>query len=147
MTIEQIIRTLNEFVPFSEEDIINDNEPYLSDLMDAWAQTQGKEKGITAIFHLIEKYPHSDFGSPGPLVHGLEAYGANLYEGELHRSLMRKPTPLTLWMYNRIINEENDSRIIRGHAERLKLFGKHPLVDAETKVVAESFIKHQEERL
>jgi hypothetical protein len=147
MTIEQIIKTLNEFVPFSEDDILNDNETSLSELMDCWTEAQDKEKAVAAIFQLMEKYPHADFGSPGPLVHSLEACGASMYEGELHKSLMRKPTSLTLWMYNRIINAENDSRIVKGHTERLKLFSKHPLVDAETKETAENFIKHQEGRL
>jgi hypothetical protein len=147
MNVEQIIKSLHEFVPYPEDDPINDNESFLSDLMDSWAEVQDKERAVPAIFQLIEKYPHADFGSPGALVHALESGGAKLYEGELHKSLMRKPTPLTLWMYNRIINEENDQRIIRGHFERLKLFSNHPLVDAETKEVAKDFIEHQAERL
>jgi len=147
MTIEQIIKPLNEFVPFSEDDILNDNEAFLSKLMNYWTEAQDKEKAVSAIFQLMEKYPHADFGSPGPLVHSLETWGASMYEGELHKSLMRKPTSLTLWMYNRIINDENDSRIAKGHIERLKLFSRHPLVDAETKETAEHFIKHQEKRL
>jgi hypothetical protein len=147
MNVEQIIKSLTEFVPFSEDDLINDNESFLSDLMDSWVEVQDKERAVPAIFQLIEKYPHADFGTPGPLVHALESGGAKLYEGELHKSLMRKPTPLTLWMYNRIINKENDLRIIRGHFERLKLFSNHPSVDAETKEVAKDFIEHQAERL
>ena len=147
MEIEEIIKTLNEFVPYSEDDPINDNETFLGNLMDTWEKAQDKEKAVPAIFELMEKYPHADFGSPGPLVHALERGGARLYEGELHKSLLRKPTPLTLWMYNRIINEENDYRIVKGYFERLKLFGRHPLADAKTKDVAKDFIEHQAERL
>jgi hypothetical protein len=147
MKIEEIIKTLNEFVPYLENDPFNDNESFLSDLMGSWTEVQDKEKAVPAIFQLIEKYPHADFGSPGPLVHALESNGAKLYEGELHKSLMRKPTPLTLWMYNRIINAENDRRIIKGHFERLKLFSNHPLVDDKTQEVAKDFINHQAERL
>lgn len=147
MTIEQIIQALNEYVPYSEDDPKNDNGIFLSNLMEMWSHTIGKEKGMTAIFNLMERHPHTDFGSPDPLVHALEAAGAGSYEGELLRSLMRKPTPLTFWMYNRIINQENDTRIIEGHIQRLRLFSKHPLVDSETKTVAERFIKFQQERL
>lgn len=147
MTIEEIIKTLNEFVPFSEEDTVNDNESYLRDLMNAWLKAKNKEKGITSIFQLMERYPHADFGSPGPLVHALESCGVESYERELHRSLMRKPTPMTIWVYNRIINQEENTQIIRGHLERLKLFCKHPQTDIQTKSAIERFINHQQERL
>jgi hypothetical protein len=147
MNVEEIIKTLNEFVPYPEDDAVNDNVSFLSELMDRWAGVKDKERAVPVIFALMEKYPHADFGSPGPLVHALEGAKAKLYEGELHKSLMRKPTPLTLWMYNRIINEEKDQRIIRGHFERLKLFSNHPLVDAETKEVAKEFVNHQAVRL
>lgn len=145
MEIEEIIKTLSEFAPFPEDDPVNDNETLLSNLMDQWKNTSNRQKAIPAIFHLIEKYPHTDFGSPGPLVHALEAEGVQQYEGVLQISLLRKPTPLTLWMYNRIINAEKDLRIKNAHLERLKLFSKHPFANDETKQVAKQFIVHQQE--
>lgn len=147
MSVEEIIRALNEFAPFSYDDPTNDNETYLFNLMNAWKMAEDREKAIPSFFTLIERYPHADFGSPGPLVSALETNGVKGYEGELHRSLLRKPTPLTLWMYNRLINDENDLRIIKGHLERLRLFGQHPLADAETRSQADLFIKYQEQRL
>ena len=147
MNIQDIIKTLNEFTPFPEDDPVNDNKSFLSGLMDSWVELNDREKAIPSIFQLMEKFPHADLGSPGPLVHSLESGGPKLYEGELHKSLLRRPTPLSLWMYNRIMNAENDQRIIRGHFERLKLFSIHPLADAETKEVANDFIEHQEQRL
>jgi hypothetical protein len=147
MPVDHIIKALDEFVPFSEDDPINDNERILNELMDMWKNAENKEKAIPSIFRLMERYPHSNFGLPGPLVHALEAAGTNEYEGELHISLIRKPTPLTLWMYNRLINVENDPKIIKGHLGRLELFGRHPLADPETKKEAENFINHQERRL
>jgi hypothetical protein len=145
MLIDQIIKILDEFVPFSEDDLINDNEKFLYELMDEWEKAENKEKAIPSIFRLIEKYPHARLGSPGPLVHALET--TKDYEGELHISLIRKPTPLTLWMYNRLINVEKNPKIIKGHLDRLKLFEKHPLTDVRTKKEAENFISHQQKRL
>lgn len=136
MSIDQIIKTLDEFVPFPEDDPINDNEKFLNGLMDAWKKAENKKKAIPSIFRLIERYPHANLGSPGPLVHALET--TKEYEGELHISLIRKPTPLTLWMYNRLINAEKNPKIIKGHLDRLKLFEKHPLTDAATKKEAEN---------
>jgi hypothetical protein len=147
MTIDEIIQVLNSFEPFSDDDTVNDNETFLSDLMEKWESNQDYKKAIPAMFHLIEKFPNADFGSPGPLVHSLEAKGVKQYEAELQISLLRKPTALTIWMYNRIINAERDKQIISGHIERLKLFSKHPFVNAEAKQTAEGFIEHQLKRL
>lgn len=147
MTKEQIIKTLNDFVPFSEDDPINQNESFLYTLMDEWKKTDKKGEVTPSIFKLMEKYPHADFGSPGPLVHALEATGKNVYEGQLHVSLLRKPTPLTLWMYNRLINAVTDPKLIEANLQRLKLYAKHPFADAETKKTAESFIDYQQTRL
>lgn len=146
MTVTEIIKTLNEFVPFSDNDPVNDNETFFSDLMNDWEKMPGRENVIPAIFNLMEKFPHADFGSPGPIVHALESNGVKFYEVNLHKSLMKKPTPLTVWMYNRIINAENDDRIIKGHIERLKLFGRHPFADEETKKVIKQFLDYQEKR-
>jgi len=145
MSIDQIIKNLEGFIPFSEDDPINDNEKFLYRLMDAWKKAESREKAIPYIFRLIERYPHANLGSPGPLVHALET--TKEYDGELHISLIRKPTPLTLWMYNRLINAEKNPEIIKGHLARLKLFAKHPLTDAETKKEAENYINHQQRRL
>jgi hypothetical protein len=103
MSIEQLIRILNEFVPLAADDSENSTEQFLHDLMENWKQLPNRENAIPAIFHVLEKYPHAYFGSPGPLVHGLESPDTD-YQGQLQASLLRKPTPLTLWMYNRIIN-------------------------------------------
>ena len=119
MSIDQIIETLNQFVPFPEDDPINETE----------------------------KYPHADFGSPGPLVHALESLGVKKYESALQISLMRKPVPLTIWMYNRIINVEKNPAIIKAHISRLQLFAQHPFADAETKEEAEGFLDFQRRRL
>ena len=145
MSIDQIIKILDEFVPFSEDDPTNENEKFLYGLMEAWKRAENREKAIPSIFRLIERYPHANLGSPGPLVHALET--TKEYEGELHISLIRKPAPLTLWMYNRLINAEKNPEIIKGHLARLKLFAKHPLTDAETKKEAENYINHQQRRL
>jgi hypothetical protein len=146
MTIEQIIHTLQTFVPFPEDDLVNSNERFLDALMQEWKQTPEKEKAIPVIFRLLEKYPHANLGSPGPLVHALESRGTG-YEGELQVSLLRRPTPLTLWMYNRIINTEKNEQILKAHISRLKLFARHPLADDGTREVGASFVDFQESRL
>ena len=105
---DQIIRQVSEFIPFSDDDLENDNVHYLGDLIDLLKENMQGERAIGPIFSLIEKYPHADLGTPGPLVHFLEKF-VGKYEQPLYWSLAKRPTPLTVWMLNRIINAENDS--------------------------------------
>ena len=146
MTIDEIIRTLNTFIPFPDDDPVNDTVKFLYELRDTWKQLPEKNKAIVPIFRLMEKYPHADFGSPGPLVHALESPGTG-YEDQLQHSLLRKPTPLTLWMYNRVMNAEKNRAILKAHLVRLKLFAKHPFTDETTRMAGTSFVEYQENRL
>lgn len=54
MSVEEIIRALNEFAPFSYDDPTNDNETYLFNLMNAWKMAEDREKAIPSFFTLIE---------------------------------------------------------------------------------------------
>jgi hypothetical protein len=61
------------------------------------------------MFALMERLDGVDLGSPGPLVHALESTGA-AYEPRLKASVQRKPSPLTVWMVNRILNTDRPNR-------------------------------------
>ncbi|SCY73364.1 hypothetical protein [Butyrivibrio sp. INlla14] len=81
---------------------------------------------------------------PGPIVHFLESYYRNGYEGELLLSLKRKPTEHTAWMANRILNDQNFSnreemlRILRESIERDD-------IDESTKNSIKEFLDYQEQ--
>jgi hypothetical protein len=143
MTTDQIIAILDNFVPFAEDDIENNNELFLDALMDDLSAKSDFEKAVNPIFHLIEKYPGADFGHPGPLVHALEAK-TGLYEDSLQKSLNRKPTRLTAWMLNRIINAEQNEIIKANFTSRLVALKCHPLIDSTTKELVQGFIDHQD---
>ena len=145
MTTDEIIKTLDEFIPFTEDDPVNDNETFLYSLMDKWEHREDAAKAIPTFFRLMERHPDADFGSPGPLVHALESISG--YESQLQVSLLRKPTSLALWMYNRVINAETNRDIIGAHIQRLMLYGKHLMADAEAKKIAIQFIEHQKQRI
>jgi hypothetical protein len=55
------------------------------------------------IFDLIERLGDAYLGSPGPLVHTLEAWPGT-YEPLLAESIRIRPTPLSTWMVQRIVN-------------------------------------------
>ena len=100
------------------------------------------ELAIEPIFKLIEKYPLTDFGSPGPFVHTLESFTGH-YESYLFESLNRRPTRLTIWMLNRIINGEQNIIIKQNLIDRLHSFIHHPLIDEETIDTINGFIAFQ----
>src|ERR1700722_19323310 len=55
------------------------------------------------LFRTMERLDGVDLGTPGPLVHTLESWPGR-YEKLLAESVRRKPTPLSVWMVNRILN-------------------------------------------
>ncbi|GAA3250201.1 hypothetical protein ACFO1B_39950 [Dactylosporangium siamense] len=61
------------------------------------------------LFALFERLNDVDLGSPGPAVHTLEATGSG-YLPLLADSVRRKPTPLTVWMVNRVLNQHPSDR-------------------------------------
>jgi hypothetical protein len=67
--------------------------------------------GADDMFDLMERLDDVDLGSPGPPVHALESTEA-AYEPHLVASIRRKPSPVSVWMVNRILNTE---RVDRGY--------------------------------
>jgi hypothetical protein len=74
----------------------------LYDFIECVEKLPNKRDAIPSIFSFMEESHDKELGSPGPLVHFLEE--ENDYHEALKKSLNRKPTVLTLWMVNRIIN-------------------------------------------
>jgi hypothetical protein len=142
MTTTEILKLLNDFVPFDENDPIYDNESYFYKPMDELRLNSDFELAIEPIFKTIEKFPSTDFGSPGPFVHTLESFAGH-YESYLFDSLKRRPTPLTIWMLNRIINAEQNIIIKQNLIDRLHSFIHHPLADKETIDTINGFIAFQ----
>jgi hypothetical protein len=90
---------------------------------------------------LLERNSEADLGSPGPVVHALEAIPG--YEPFLLESLRRIPTYYTVWMINRILNVELPAEERAKWLAELKQARHHP--DADDAVVASvaDFLKHQ----
>jgi hypothetical protein len=76
----------------------------LRELTDALMSISEPRRAIPELFGVMERLPDADLGSPGPLVHTLEALKG--YEDELIRSVRRSPSRLTVWMLNRILNTD-----------------------------------------
>ena len=90
---------------------------------------------------LLERHPNVEFGTPGEPIHTLESYGEK-YRPFLYASLNRKPTYMTVWMLNRIINakdEKEKPQLI----ELLRKLSIHESADEATRESAMDFYLYQ----
>ena len=97
---------------------------------------------MEAMLRVIERNPDVDLGSPGPLVHTLETFYAKGYEGKLLESLARKPTGLTVWMLNRLVNGSH-GRTKESYLDTLKEIAEDSANDASARESAKHFLEHQ----
>lgn len=65
---------------------------------------------VEPIFLLVERSPDIDFGGPGPLGSFLEKFYHNGYEDILVKSLQRKPKEYTIYLLERLCNDENNPK-------------------------------------
>lgn len=100
------------------------------------------DRGIPALFAVMERMPVAEMGSPGPLVHTLERMRGH-YEHELVHSIKRQPANLSVWMVNRILNGTRDSRQRQIYLDLLRIAAEHPKAPGPVRHEAVHFIQHQ----
>ncbi len=100
------------------------------------------ERCVRALFDVMERMPDADLGSPGPIVHTLEQMRGD-YENELVESIKRKPTPLSVWMVNRILNGTRLPDQRRFYMDLLRFIVEHPAASEAAKREAQHFIQRQ----
>ena len=130
---------LDNFVPADEAEnvgrlyeILDQLRPLSPDL---------RSSVISAIFGLIERHPEAELGTPGPLVHELEAIPG--YQPFLRESVLRQPKDLSVWMVNRILNSEISSDARSCWRQVLQMVLTHPLASKEARRTASDFLAHQ----
>lgn len=93
-----------------------------------------------SLVKFLERHPEVEFGNPGEPIHTLETYVGH-YENHLFESLEKKPTEITIWMLNRIINSKTGD-------EKSELLAKlvncstHSHANEAAKESAKSFYEH-----
>jgi len=65
---------------------------------------------VESIFLLVERSPDIDFGGPGPFGSFLEKFYHNGYEEILVKSLQRKPKEYTIYLLERLCNNESNPK-------------------------------------
>lgn len=81
----------------------------LYELVESIEKVEGNTLIIPEIFNFMEIASKADLGTPGPLVHFIEKDYPKYIE-HLVVSLKNKPTLLTLWMANRLLNIELEKK-------------------------------------
>ena len=124
MNTDDVIRALEEFVPGEADE--NDARP--SEIFDGFRALPDRERAVPAIFALLERCVGAELGTPGPIVHELEAIAG--YEVALRESLVRLPTALGVWMVNRILNSSLDPAARATWMQLLELASQDPRADS-----------------
>ena len=143
-SFEQILAALAALKPqdFDYHTPGFDGNERLHALTDELMTLPQPERGIRALFDVMERLSGSDLGSPGPLVHTLERMRGS-YESELIESVKRKPTFLSVWMVNRILNSIREPGQRRAYIGLLRLAVEHPTASKTAKLDAQQFLKKQ----
>jgi len=128
---------------FDDDNALADGPERLYDLCDDIAASEDRAACAQAMFALMERLDVAELGTPGPLVHTLERWRGQ-YEVWLSESLRRKPSPLSVWMANRILN--GDPADPQAWLMLLEQVREHPAASAATKVEAAGFLEFQHSR-
>jgi len=112
-----------------------------SELVDGWSSAGAGIEMIDPILSFIERHPDIDFGSPGPLVHFVERFYGNGYDRKLLDSIKRRPTPLTTWMLNRVVNGTKAPAARSALIDAMRAITVHPLADDSTRQAANRFVE------
>ena len=140
MTFEEIVAGLNAL---TEEDFADEVPGRLHELTGEITALAEPEQAIPELFLLMERLPDADMGTPGPLAHTLERMA---YTAELTASLRRHPTPLSVWMVNRLLNSPLPPERRHFFLGLLASVAGHPSANEPAREQARHFIDFQSQR-
>src|SRR5262245_10945263 len=142
-TVEAVIEALTRF---GAEDDETENVYQLYQIFEGFESLPNRELAMPAMFSLLERFPEGLFGSPGPLVHELEAMPRSEYQSALQRSVARQPTDHTVWMVNRLLNSNLSPESRQSWLGVLHSAAEHPRAPSSVRESALDYIQHQKRR-
>jgi len=146
MTTQEIIIEINRMNVENSDDF--DSLERIDELTDLLKINSDGYLACEHLISLLERHPNVEFGTPGEPVHTLEKFQGH-YEVFLYQSLERRPTQMTVWMHNRIINAETNAETNAEQKNellnRLKNCLNHPSANEMTKESTLTFLKYQTE--
>lgn len=103
---EPIADMIAELEAFEPSDDAADNDERLQIWVDRWSETPDKERALSAMLGLFERYPEvtvlGDHGEPGPIINAIEQIPS--YEQALAESLQRAPSYYGVYMVKGILD-------------------------------------------
>ncbi|WP_458777150.1 hypothetical protein [Desulforhopalus sp. 52FAK] len=139
LELEKIKNRILEIQESYNEDNLLDS---LYEITDALEGVESAQDIIPEIFKFMEALSNADLGAPGPLVHFIERFYPN-YDELLLESIARKPVLLTIWMCNRILNDDiGKTRRIK-FLEALESIEKNENLGIELREEAKNFLTQQ----
>lgn len=139
---DDVIADLRAFVPRDDGRDVG----RLYDILEGFEELPDRRRAFPELFAVMERFPNSDLGTPGPLVSSIETVAIAEFKPLLRESIERRPVHLNMWMVNRILN----TKLPRQHREELlKLLRSvkgHLRADAADCKTADEYLKFQAER-
>ncbi|WP_146168668.1 hypothetical protein [Sphingomonas sp. PP-CE-3G-477] len=89
-------------------------------------------EGVESALVFIGQHPDLDYGAPGELVHFMEEFYRKGFEEALVKYFLEKPTPLTAWMLNRLINGTKDKEECNVYIAAFEKAESDPSTDPRT---------------
>src|SRR5579872_2035699 len=103
-----------------------------AELAEAWSTAAVGVETVDPILEFMEAHPNLDYGMPGALVHFVEEFYQKGYEERLVKSINRKPTMLTVWMLNRVINGTHEPTTKKHLISTMRQAVSNPNADRQT---------------
>ena len=103
-----------------------------SDLADEWTAAGAGLDAVEPVLRFMEGHPDLEYGAPGGLVHFVERFHRKGYEQFLLDSVLRRPTWITTWMLNRLLNGATESAARQLFLQAMERAQAHPKADPRT---------------
>lgn len=112
-----------------------------AELTEAWSAANVGVESVEPILIFMEEHPELEYGMPGPLVHFIEEFYMKGYEERLIDSVNRRPTMLTVWMLNRILNGTKEPVKRQALVQAMRQAANNPKTDRATLERIQGFLE------
>jgi hypothetical protein len=135
MTSKEISEQLEAIA--SADDLVSST----AELTEAWSAANVGVESVEPILRFMEEHPELEYGMPGPLVHFIEEFHLKGYEERLIESVGRRPTMLTVWMLNRVLNGTKESAKRQALVRAMRQAASNPKTDKATLERIQGFLE------
>jgi hypothetical protein len=137
MTSKEISQQLEAIA--SADDVVSST----TELTEGWSAANVGIESVEPVLRFMEEHPELEYGMPGPLVHFMEEFHMKGYEERLIESVGRRPTMLTMWMLNRVLNGTKEPARRKALVRAMRQAVSNPKIDKATLERLQGFLERQ----